>query len=132
MNAFSGAATAESPDYIIPARVVFLSSFPIALYVVFLLLKVAKVIDWSWGYVHAPMWIQVIFYLFIFTSVHPWLSWSINSIRSLYLQFVIHKKQLNFQGIKRGMHPINAFDWVSWFQVCFLEYLEVRYLERFM
>lgn len=47
-----------SYEYVVAARVVSLASVAIFLYVLFVLLKVSKVVDWSWGVVHVPMWIQ--------------------------------------------------------------------------
>lgn len=32
-------------------------TFPMVLFLVFLVLKLTKVIDWSWWWVSAPMWI---------------------------------------------------------------------------
>ena len=36
------------------------------LFIVFLVLKLTDVIDWSWWWVTAPLWLAVIWYVFLF------------------------------------------------------------------
>ena len=47
------------------------TSFTNLLFLVFLVLKLTKVIDWSWWWVTAPLWIpfSIILLLFILSSV---------------------------------------------------------------
>lgn len=47
------------------------TSFTNLLFLVFLVLKLTKVIDWSWWWVTAPLWIpfSILFLLFILSSV---------------------------------------------------------------
>ena len=35
------------------------------LFIVFLVLKLTKVIDWSWWWVTAPLWIPLLIFLFV-------------------------------------------------------------------
>lgn len=43
--------------------------FPALLFLVFLILKLTKVIDWSWWWVTAPVWLPLILFLLFFTIV---------------------------------------------------------------
>ena len=36
-------------------------SFPAVLFIVFLILKLCDVIDWSWWWVTAPLWVGAVF-----------------------------------------------------------------------
>ncbi len=38
------------------------------LFVIFLILKLTKVIDWSWWWVTAPLWGSILFWVIIFVA----------------------------------------------------------------
>lgn len=42
-----------------------LSSLGFILFLVFLVLKLVGVIDWSWFYVTLPLWIPIVFYILL-------------------------------------------------------------------
>jgi hypothetical protein len=39
---------------------------PTILFLIFLVLKLCKVINWSWLWIFSPLWISVIIYLLVF------------------------------------------------------------------
>lgn len=37
-----------------------------ALFLIFLVLKLCKIIDWGWVWIFSPIWIQIIFYFVLY------------------------------------------------------------------
>lgn len=50
-------------------------SLPATLFVVFLILRLTGVIDWSWWWVTAPLWIPLAVALFVFVPTGLYLRW---------------------------------------------------------
>ena len=42
-----------------------LAGLPMILFIVFLILRLCKVIDWSWGWVTSPLWIMALFVIMV-------------------------------------------------------------------